>query len=93
MVVIPVAIAVHLVGLAHVAVRARPVKFRSALVDILAVLSVTVDFVLQVLLGLVDALFAIAPLIGPQGQCAADDQDSAKHGRDCCLSGHIQFPL
>jgi hypothetical protein len=78
-VVVTVIVATIAIPVIHAAVLALSFEFPSPPLNIFAALSVTINFVLKVLLGLANALFAVAPCIGHCGQRATDEHDSAKH--------------
>jgi hypothetical protein len=65
----------------HVAILTLSFNLLSALFDVSPALSMTLDFALKILLGLLNALLAIAPRIGQQGQSSANEQNSSE---DCC---------
>jgi hypothetical protein len=57
-------VVVIVISVIHLAVLALPFQFAPALLDILAALSMTVNFPLKILLSLANAFFAIASCIG-----------------------------
>jgi hypothetical protein len=61
LVVVTVIVVTFLILVIHAAVLALSFKLLSARLNIFAVLSMTINFVLKVLLGLANAIFAITP--------------------------------
>jgi hypothetical protein len=82
------------VAVIHVAILALSFKLVPAPFDVFSVLSMAINFMLKVLLGLVDTLFAIAPCIGQRWQSTADKQGTAKDCcDDCAFPDHSRFLL
>lgn len=78
----------------HAAILAFSFKLLSALFDVSSVLPMTINFVLKVLLGFMDTLFAIVPCIGQRWQSTADQQDTAKDRCNCCaFPDHLRLLL
>ena len=64
LVIVMVAVVTVVIPVIHAAILALSFNLLSALLNASPVLSMTIDFVLKVLLGPTNALFAIAPRIG-----------------------------